>query len=115
MASAEDCHAALDALARTLARLEPEDRERYIPHRSASVTVSDLGVAFGGHVSPDGVAHLREMSLEEAKEAQVRFTASSDVLVEIGRRPTAFPHEWLRGRVTVRAGWRDLLELRSLL
>jgi len=115
MASAQQCRAALDALAHTLARLDPATRERYIPHRTASVTVTDLGLAYGGHVSPDGVTRLHEMDAPEAAAAQGRFAAHSDVVVEIGQRPAAFPHEWLRGRVSVRAGWRDLLELRSLL
>lgn len=95
--------------------MDPESRERYIPHRSASVTVPDLGVCYAAHVSPGGVKDLREVDEEEAQDAQVRFIANSDVLVSIGRRPAGFAQAWLRGRVTVRAGWRDLLELRALL
>ncbi len=115
MANVEECESALHDLARALHALDPEVRQRRIPRRSASVTATDLDVAWFSHLGPEGLAGIEQVPLTAARGAQLRFATTSDLLVEIGANPAAFPGAWLRGRVSVRAGWRDLVELRSVL
>ncbi|HVA60015.1 MAG TPA: hypothetical protein VNG13_05695 [Mycobacteriales bacterium] len=115
MATRKECERAIGQLCDALEQLDPEVRRNHLPERQLSLVVTDLDLAYVGRLDGDGLHGVVPAAMEDAKQAHVRFTATSDDLVAIGRHPPAFPGAWIRGRVAVHASFRDLLELRRLL
>ena len=114
MATAEECREAFEKLTGRLAELDPKDRDAFFSGRSFSCHVTDLNVTFVTRFGPDGAEPVREAAPAEPP-ANVRLTASSDVVLELADDLGAFPRAWLGGRVKVHASMRDLLRLRKLL
>ena len=114
MATAEECREAFEKLTGGLAELDPKDRDAFFSGRSFSCHVSDLDVTFVTRFGPSGADPVREAGTAEPP-ANVRLTASSDVVLELADDVGAFPRAWLSGRVKVHASMRDLLRLRKLL
>lgn len=115
MASEAACERAIRRLVAALDSLDPEVRAKLLPPRRLSLVVTDLGLAYTAQLDETGVAGWAPAPLPAAEEAEVRFVTDSDELVAISHAPGLFPMAWLRGRVRVHAGFRDLLELRRLL
>lgn len=113
MATVVQCRRALDDLAKTLADVSPQLRARHIPDRSVACHLTDLGRTFVCRLDADGVHDLAEATEDVATDVTV--TMDSDELVSLARGDDEFLAAWLRGRVQVSAGVRDLLRLRSLL
>ena len=114
MATAEECREAFEKLTGRLAELDPKDRDAFFSGRSFSCHVSDLDVTFVTRFGPSGADPVHEAGTGEPP-ANVRLTASSDVVLELADDVGAFPRAWLSGRVKVHASMRDLLRLRKLL
>jgi hypothetical protein len=115
MATRRQCEQAIKQLATALSRIDPEFRRQRLPARDVALVVSDLDLAFSGRIDGEGLHDVAAVSIDDVQGVPVRFTASSDDVVAIGRRPASFPTAWVRGRVRVHAGLRDLIELRRLL
>lgn len=115
MATVEECRESIEVLAAALDEVEPAVRARVIPARTVTCLVRDLDVVFGARLDAHGVHDLRHTPSPDSFEAgQVRVTLTSDELVALAAGTDDFLHAWLRGRITVAAGVRDLLRLRAL-
>ena len=86
MATAEECRAALEALAGRMSEVDPQKRAAVLADRSLSCTVTDLAVTFTTKLGPDGACPVTEAGPGDPP-AQVRFSATSDELLPIVRRP----------------------------
>jgi hypothetical protein len=114
--SAAACEKALQRLGAALAKVDPDIRARRVPERTLTLRVSDLDVQFAGRLGPDGLTELRRVAdLDGNPDPDVRLEADSGTVVEVADHPARFATAWLRGRIKVQAGVRDLLELRRLL
>jgi hypothetical protein len=114
MATAEECRTALDRLTGRIAEMDAKDREAHLLDRTLSVRISDLDVTFVTRLGPHGAEPVR-VADGGAPAAQVRFTASSDVIVAIAADPGTFMRAWLSGKLRVQASVFDLLHLRKLM
>lgn len=114
MATAQECREALEGLTARIAGLDAEDRAAHLTDRTLSCRVPDLGVTFLTRLSADGAAPVIEAA-QDAPQAQVRFTASSDEVLAIAADPGTFARAWLGGRLKVEGNIFDLLRLRKLM
>jgi SCP-2 sterol transfer family len=114
MATAEECRVALEHLTGRIADLDAQDRAKKVLDRTMSLRVPDLGVTFLTRIGPDGAEPVRQAA-DGAAQAQVRFTADSDVVVAVAADPGSFMRAWLSGRLKVQGSVLDLLHLRKLL
>ena len=114
MATAEECHKALEGLTARISDMGSEDRAAFLAHRTLSCEIPDLGMTFITKLSPDGAELVREAGPGDAA-AQVRFVADSDVVVSIANDPGSFARAWLTGRLKIHANVFDLLRLRKLM
>ena len=112
MASLDECHDALEVLAKRLAAVDKTKHKKNIPDRSMSLTLLDHDVEFRGRLH-DG--ELRDIERVEpgGPKADVRLTMSSDDLIALTNKELSFAHAWATGRVHLDASFRDLLRLRS--
>jgi predicted lipid carrier protein YhbT len=113
MATAEECRVALEQLTGRIANMNAEDRARHLVDRTLSLRVPDLGVTFLTRLGPDGAEPVRQV--DPGTQAQVRFTADSDVVVAISADPGSFMRAWLSGKLKVQGNVFDLLQLRKLM
>jgi hypothetical protein len=114
MPTAEECREAFEELTGRLSELDPKERDAFFSGRSFSCRVTDLDVTFATQFGPQGAGPVREASPADPP-ADVRMSASSDVVLELAGNIHAFPRAWLTGRVKVQASMRDILRLRKLL
>jgi hypothetical protein len=115
MATRAQCEVALTRLISSLNELDPQVRAKVLPARTVSLVIEDLDAAFTAKLDASGVTDWSPADPAEAQAAEVRFVTGSDELIRISSSPAAFGAAWVRGRVRVHAGFRDLLELRRLL
>ncbi|WP_436736283.1 sterol-binding protein [Streptomyces sp. BBFR102] len=124
MATTQECRAALDRLSDQLAAASPEVRSAAALDRSVSCHLKDLDVTFTGRLCPGGIevtgtlagAHPGpERSDAHRQKAAIRLTATGDDLVALVDGELDFAHAWAARRLTLDAGFRDLLTLRKLL
>jgi hypothetical protein len=114
MATAEECRKAFEKLTGRLAELDPKDRDAFFNGRSFSCRVTDLDATFVTRFGPHGAEPVHEAGPAE-QPADVRLTATSDVVQELSDDLGSFPRAWITGRVKVQASVRDLFRLRKLL
>ena len=114
MATAEECQKALESLTGRIADMDAKDRASHLLDRTMSCRVPDLGLTFLTRLSPDGAQPVR-LADSGAPQAQVRFTADSDVVVAIAADPGSFMRAWLSGKLKVQGSVFDLLHLRKLM
>lgn len=114
MATAEECRAALDSLIGRIADMDAKQRAAHLVDRTLSCRVPDLGLTFLTRLGPEGADPIKEVP-NGAVQAQVRFTADSDVVVAIAGDPGSFMHAWLTGKLKVQGSVFDLLLLRRLM
>lgn len=114
MATAEQCRTALESLTSRIADMDAKDRAAHLLDRTLSCRVPDLGVTFLTRLGPDGAEPIKEVS-NGSPQAQVRFTADSDVVVAIAGDPGSFMRAWLSGKLKVQGNVFDLLHLRKLM
>jgi SCP-2 sterol transfer family len=114
MATAEECRKALESLTARIADMDADDRANHLVERTLSCRIPDLGITFVTRLGPHGADPVTEAD-GQAKPAQVRFTANSDVVVSITDDPGSFARAWLTGRLKVEGNIFDLLRLRKLM
>jgi len=114
MATAEECRKALESLTSRIAEMDAKDRAAHLADRTLSCRVPDLGLTFMTSLGPDGAEPISEAS-NGTPQAQVRFTANSDVVVAIAGDPGSFMRAWLSGKLKVQGNVFDLLHLRKLM
>ena len=112
MATVQECHDALERLAKRLASVDEDARRKHTFDRTLSCRVPDLDVVFTGALR-DG--ELCDISTDPAPKAQIRLTADSDDLVAMTDGHLSFGQAWLSGRIKVEASVLDLVKLKSLL
>jgi hypothetical protein len=112
MASAEECEAALHALAALARTVDQQTREQYAVDRTLTLWVSDLKEVFSARLGADG---LTDIARGGQHDGQVRLRVSSDDLLALTRGELSFPVAWATGRVKIDASITDLLRLRTLL
>jgi predicted lipid carrier protein YhbT len=113
VASADECRKAVADLVTSLADVDPVLRAKHVPRRQVACTVSDLDLSFCARLDEHGLHDVVESPGRDV-DCDVRLTLTSDELLALASGDDDFLHAWLRGRVTVSAGMRDLLRLRSL-
>jgi hypothetical protein len=114
MATAEECRVALERLTSRIAEMDARDRAAHLVDRTLSCRIPDLGVTFVTRLGPGGATPVSQAS-NGAPQAQVRFTANSDVVIAIAGDPGSFMRAWLSGKLKVRGSVFDLLHLRRLM
>jgi predicted lipid carrier protein YhbT len=114
MATAEECRTALDSLIGRIATMDAEQRAAHLVDRTLSCRVPDLGLTFLTRLRPDGADPIKEVP-NGAVQAQVRFTADSNVVVAIAGDPGSFMRAWLSGKLKVQGSVFDLLLLRKIM
>ena len=111
MASEAECEAALAALVKALADVDPEVRRKYVVDRTVSCRISDLDVTWYAHLTEDGLVGMAR----EGSKAQVRLTVGSDDLLSLLDGRLAVPTAVATGKVRVQASPFDLLRLSHFL
>ncbi len=114
MATAEECRAALDGLIGRIADMDAKQRAAHLVDRTLSCRVPDLGLTFATRLGPHGADPIKEVP-NGAIQAQVRFTADSDVVIAIAGDPGTFMRAWLSGKLKVQGSVFDLLLLRKIM
>ncbi len=114
MATVEECRKALEGLTGRIAQMDAKDRAAHLADRSLSCRVPDLGVTFLTRLGPEGAEPISEANAD-TPQAQVRFTADSDVVVAIASDPGSFMRAWISGKLKVQGSVFDLLSLRRLM
>ena len=109
-----ECRTALESLTSRIADMDAKDRAAHLLDRTLSCRVPDLGVTFVTRLGPDGAEPIKEVG-NGSPQAQVRFTADSDVVVAIAGDPGSFMRAWLSGKLKVQGNVFDLLHLRKLM
>ncbi|MFI0722182.1 sterol-binding protein [Streptomyces sp. NPDC021224] len=115
MATLEECRAALDQLARNMARAEGDVRSAAALDRSLSCRITDLDTTFTGRLAGGTITGVTAVPGVPADKAQIRLTTTGDDLVAMVGGELSFAKAWGSGRIRVQASLRDVLRLRSLL
>ncbi|MGI5483547.1 SCP2 sterol-binding domain-containing protein [Streptomyces lavendofoliae] len=115
MATIEECRAALDGLADSLAHAGGAVRGAAALDRTLSCHITDLGVTFTGRLAGGRIEVLDRLDGPPPGRADIRLRMSGDDLVALVAGELGFAKAWASGRVGLEAGFRDLLRLRALL
>src|SRR2546429_9408679 len=107
MATAEECHQALEDLTGRIAEMDEADRQAHLVDRVISCKVSDLGVTFVTRLGPDGASPVTLANGSDV-QAQVRFTTKSDDLLALPEDPGSLGRASRTGRLQVAASLVDL-------
>jgi predicted lipid carrier protein YhbT len=110
VATAEQCEAALHALADRLAA-DGSPRRKFDSDRTLSCTIRDLQVIFTGRLAS---GQLIDIARGTSRDAQIRITVSSDDLVALVAGQLRTASAFATRRLRVDAAVRDLVRLRSL-
>jgi hypothetical protein len=111
MATVEQCRQALQDIAARLAA-DPDAAARVNLDRSLACHIRDLDVFFHGRLAKGTIANLAD---GDDQRAQIRLSLGSDDLLALVAGRLNFAAAWASGRVSVKAGFGDLLKLRKLL
>jgi hypothetical protein len=111
MATVEQCREALLEVAARLAA-DPEAAARVDLDRSMACHIKDLDVSFHGRLKGGTIVDLTD---GDDPRAQIRLTVASDDLLALVGGQLNFAGAWASGRLSVKAGFSDLLKLRKLL
>jgi hypothetical protein len=111
MATAGECREALERIADRLAA-DPEAARRVDLDRSFACHITDLQISFHGRIARGTIVDLAD---GDDPAAHLRLTLASDDLLALVAGELHFASAWASGRVSVKAGLRDLFKLRQLL
>jgi SCP-2 sterol transfer family len=111
MATVEQCRKALADVAARLAA-DPEAASRVNLDRSLTCHIRDLDAYFHGRLQGGTIVGLSD---GDDPTAQLRLSVSSDDLLALVAGDLNFAGAWASGRLSVKAGFTDLLKLRKLL
>lgn len=108
MATLQECREALTELTTDIA----ESGADLDFNRSLSATITDLDVVLKGRIDNGGIEDI-EQSTDPA--ADVRFTLTSDDLVQMCRGDLNAMKAMATGKLKIQASMSDLMKLRKLL
>jgi putative sterol carrier protein len=111
MATVEQCRQALQTVASRLAG-DPETGKRIELERSVACHIRDLDTYFHGRLHNGSIVDLTD---GDDPKAQIRLSVSGDDLLAMVDGQLNFAAAWASGRVSIKAGFGDLLKLRKLL
>jgi len=111
MATVEQCREALNRIAARLAA-DPDAASRVNLDRSLACHIRDLDVYFHGRLRGGTIVDLTD---GDDSRAQIRLTIGGDDLLALVAGQLNFAAAWASGKVSVKAGFTDLLKLRKLL
>lgn len=111
MATLEQCRQALADIAARLAA-DPEAAARVNLDRSLACHIRDLDAYFHGRIQGGTIVGLTD---GDDPKAQIRLGVAGDDLLALVAGQLNFAAAWASGRVSVKAGFTDLLKLRKLL
>ena len=111
MATVEECRQALLDIASRLGG-DPATADKLGLDRSVACHIRDLNAHFPGRIQNGTVIGLAD---GDDPQAQIKLSLAGDDLLALVRGDLHFASAWASGRVSVRAGVRDLLKLRKLL
>ncbi|MET9323795.1 SCP2 sterol-binding domain-containing protein [Streptomyces sp. NPDC003038] len=115
MATIQECREALDQLSGSLARAEGGVRGTAALDRSLSCHITDLDRTFTGRLQDGRILVETLTPGPPAAKAEIRLAMAGDDLVAMVAGELKFAKAWASGRVSLEAGFRDLLRLKSLL
>lgn len=110
MATVEQCREALLGVAARLAA-DPEAAARVDLDRSLACHIKDLNHFFHGRLKNGTIVDLTD---GDDPKAQIRLGIAGDDLLALVAGELHFASAWASGRVSVKAGFTDLLKLRKL-
>ena len=111
MATVEQCREALLEVAARLAG-DRESAARVNLDRSLACHIKDLDAYFHGRLKDGTIVGLTD---GDDPKAQIRLTVGSDDLLALVNGHLNFASAWATGRVSIKAGFTDLLKLRKLI
>jgi hypothetical protein len=111
VATVEQCRQALETIAERLAA-DPQAMNRVDLNRAMACHIRDLDTYFHGRFNNGTIVGLTE---GDDPKAALRISLSSDDLLALVAGQLNFAAAWASGRVSVKAGFGDLLKLRKLL
>lgn len=115
MATTEECRSALDRLSDNMAQANSEVRGAAALDRSLSCRITDLDITFTGRLVDGRIHVLDTLQGPPPGKAEIRLAMKGDDLVSLVGGELNFAKAWASGRVSLEAGIRDLLRLRTLL
>jgi hypothetical protein len=115
MATIEECRRALDLLSGSLTGANGDLRAAAALDRSLSCHLTDLDSTFMGRLAGGRITGVTTVPGPPPAPAEIRLAMTGDDLVALVEGRLDFARAWGSGRVRLRAGFRDLLRLRSLL
>jgi hypothetical protein len=114
MATPEECRAAVAGLGGLLAGARADGHAPDLPDREIGVHLTDLDLRLRTTLRGGVVAEIRDALPGEAA-AHITVSCPSELLLQLCDGTTSFLTAWLTGRLSVDAGWRDVVALRKLL
>ena len=111
MATVEQCREALLGIAARLAA-DPQAAARVDLDRALACHIKDLDTHFHGRLKGGTIVDLTD---GDDPKAQIRLGIGGDDLLALVAGELNFTSAWASGRVSVKAGFTDLLKLRKLL
>lgn len=111
MATVEQCRQALRDVASKLAS-DPDAAARVDLDRTIACHIRDLDVDFHGRLRGGTIVDLAD---GDDPKAKIRLSVAGDDLLAIVAGDLSFAGAWASGRVSLKAGFGDLLKLRKLL
>jgi hypothetical protein len=111
MATLDQCREALRQLSDLLAS-DPEKAARAGLDRTIACHIKDLDAYLHGRLANGVISDLADGNDPDAK---IRLAVNSDDLLDLVAGRLNFAAAWASGRVSVKAGFGDLLKLRKLL
>ena len=111
MATVEQCRQALETIAERMSA-DPHAARRADLNRTLTCHIRDLDTYFHGRLSQGTIVGLTD---GDDPKAEVRISLSGDDLLALVAGQLNFAAAWASGRLSVKAGFGDLLKLRKML
>lgn len=115
MATVEECEQALTTLAERMQRADGSLRDKVAAdggERRIACRIKDLEVTFLADLRDGGLHDIRQATGEPGKVTATLTMTGNDLLALVDGE-LSFPSAWASGRVSINAGIRDMLQLRS--
>lgn len=115
MATVEECEQALSTLAERLRRADGSVRDKVAANndeRRIACRIKDLDVTFLADLRDGGLQDIRQTTGELGKVTATLSMTSDDLLALVDGK-LSLASAWASGRVSINAGIRDMLQLRS--
>lgn len=111
MATVEECQAALEKFAASIASNNEQLKSKLSFERRLACDIADLSVSFHGRFSGGSLIDLAD---GDDSEAEIRMVVDSDDLVALVDGELDLAKSFASGRVKVKANLMDLLKLKGM-